>query len=176
MSSCTALRRCGAPCMDQCKTDLSCLWCEGLPLQCRTAGGLHLPRGVGLQAPSCGAPAQDLAWAALRVYAYLHTSLCALLCVCAGRCEPRLLWDRRGRSMQSGCLSRCPGAARTALRAVVQPITFPLPSLAHAQVGGGLLCTPLLKRLQREGDGNTVRPLTLRVCSCLVTYKSYLNS
>lgn len=58
--------------------DLSHLWHEELPLQCREVGGLHLPRGVGLQAPSFGAPACDLARVAIRAYAYLHTPLCAL--------------------------------------------------------------------------------------------------
>lgn len=124
MSSCTALSCFGGPCMDQCKADLSCLWREGTPLPCREVGGLHLPRGVGLRGPSCGTPARGLARVAVHVYAYLRTSLCALLDVCAERCKPRLLWDWRGRSMQSGGLSWCPGDCGTAHHT---PSAFPRP-------------------------------------------------
>lgn len=142
-----------------------------------------MPYGGGFAPPSWRGAAGSLLWGPCtgpeQPYMCMRISIprCVHCCVSAlGAVSPDFCWDRRGRSMQSGCLSRCPGAARTALRAVVQPIILLLPSLAHAQVGDGLLCAPLLKRLRREGDGNTVRPLTLRVWSCLVTYKSYLNS
>lgn len=176
MPSCTALSSFGAPCMDQCKTDLSCRCFEGLPLQCHGLAGFRPPSWCGASWSLLWSPCT---WPGssghTRVWISPYFIVCFAVCLCWAL-EAQTFVGLKGQKCEEQTSLPIPWSSQDSTTGWGTAHYTPPTSLAHRQVGKGLLCTPPCCWGGCRGqETETQSSLTVRVCSSLLTHKSCLN-